>query len=324
MVQSGLLDRVVLGRGGSVFLPRRGAHLRLVGQLRRKGTSVLTTLKSPKPPRIQALARAGAIIDVIATSDPQGASLGEICRVTELNKTTAFNLLASLVTLGFIEQDKHSKRYRLGLRNLELGRIVQQRFHISHLSRPILADLCKKTQATVNLGLPDLLDFWVIDSYQGASLLHAAAYGGWRYMYHCTALGKAFLSRWDEPMRQTVYKLRGLPERTPRTITDIDALEAQLAQFRSQGYALDVGENEVGENGIARAVVNGMGDVVAAISVAGHANRLTEEYIEQIAPDVIAAANAISAALGCDDRPVNNKTKRRPSESNLLSTIIKG
>ena len=293
MVQSGLLDRVVLGRDGGVFLPRRGAHHRLVGQLRRKGTPVVTTLKSPKPPRIQALARAGAIIDVIAVSDPQGASLGEICRVTALNKTTAFNLLASLVTLGFIDQDKHSKRYRLGLRNLELGRIVQQRSHISHLSRPILADLCKKTQATVNLGLPDLL-------------------------------GKAFLSRWDEPMRQTVYKLRGLPELTPRTITDIDALEAQLAQFRSQGYALDVGENEVGENGIARAIVNGMGDVAAAISVAGHASRLTEEYMEQIAPDVIAAANAISAALGCGDRPVNNKSKRRPSESDLLSTIIKG
>ncbi len=285
---------------------------------------MVTTLKSPKPPRIQALARASAIMDVIAVSDTDGASLGEICRVTALNKTTAFNLLASLVTLGFIEQDKQSKRYRLGLRNLELGRIVQQRFHISHLSRPILADLCKRTKATVNLGLSDLLDLWVIDSYQGSSLLHATAHGGWRYMYHCTALGKAFLSQWDEPMRQTVYKLRGLPERTPRTITDVDALEGQLAQFRSQGYALDVGENEVGENGIARAIVNGMGDVVAAISVAGHANRLTEEYMGQIAPDVIAAANAISALLGCDDRPVIKKSKRRPSEGDLLSTIIKG
>ena len=54
---------------------------------------------SPKPPRIQALARASAIIDVIAAGDEDGVGLSEISRATALNKTTAFNLLASLVTL---------------------------------------------------------------------------------------------------------------------------------------------------------------------------------------------------------------------------------
>ncbi|MFQ5564739.1 MAG: IclR family transcriptional regulator [Paracoccaceae bacterium] len=271
----------------------------------------MTASKSPKPPRIQALARASAIIDVIAAGDTEGTRLGEICRVTKLNKTTAFNLLASLVVLGFVEQDKRSRRYRLGLRNLELGRIVKQRLHISHLSRPILADLCKKTNETVNLGLPDLLDLWVIDSYQGSRLLYATAYGGWRSMYHCTALGKAFLSFWDAPMRHTVYRLRGLPRLTPRTITDVDTLEAQLDRFKAQGYAVDVGENEVGVNGIARAIVDGMGDVAAAVSVAGHSSRLTEDVMEKIAPHVIAAADAISAALEHGEHPANRDSRRR-------------
>jgi DNA-binding IclR family transcriptional regulator len=256
--------------------------------------------KASKPPRIQALARASRIIDVIAEGDPGGVGLSVISRATELNRTTAFNLIASLVTLGFLEQDEHSRRYRLGLRNLELGRMVQQRLHISHLARPILADLCNKTNETVNLGLPDLLDLLVVDAYQGSRLLHATAYSGWRSLYHCTALGKAFLAQWDEPMRYTVYRLRGLPQQTPNTITDIDKLETQLARFLVQGYALDVGENEVGVNGIAAAVVNGMGEVAAAISVAGHSNRLTEDVMEQISTDVMAAAKLISAALGGD------------------------
>ena len=270
-----------------------------------------TASPSAKAPRIQSLARASAIIDVIAVSGEEGIGLSEISRATALNKTTAFNLIASLVTLRFIEQDEQSRRYRLGLRNLELGRIVQQRLHISHLARPILADLCKKTNETVNLGLPDLLDLLVVDSFQGSRLLHATAYGGWRYMYHCTALGKAFMAQWDAPMRHTVYRLCGLPRQTPRTITDIDTLEAQLAQFRAQGYALDVGENEVGVNGIARSIVNGLGEVAAAISVAGHSNRLTEDVMEQIAPDVMAAADSISAAIGCGERPDNQDTARR-------------
>jgi len=264
---------------------------------------MVTASESPKPPRIQALARASAIIDVIASGGEAGVGLSVICKTTGLNKTTAFNLLSSLVATRFIEQDQHSRYYRLGLRNLELGRIVQQRLHISHIARPILADLCKKTNETVNLGLPDLLDLLVVDSYQGSRLLHATAYHGWRSLYHCTALGKAFMSRWDEPMRHTVYRLQGLPRQTPCTITDIDTLEAQLAGFSAQGYALDVGENEVGVNGIASAIVNGLGEVAAAISVAGHSSRLTEEVMEQIAPEVTAAASLISTELGAEHQP---------------------
>ncbi len=264
---------------------------------------MVTASASRTAPRIQALARASAIIDVIAAGVEEGVGLSEISRATALNKTTAFNLIASLVTLGFLEQDEHSRRYRLGLRNLELGRIVQQRMHISHLARPVLAVLCRKTNETVNLGLPDLLDLLVVDSFQGSRQLHATAYAGWRSMYHCTALGKAMISQWDEPMRHTVYRLRGLPRQTPRTITDIDTLEANLAQFRAQGYSVDVEENEVGVNGLAASIVNGMGEVAAAISVCGPSTRLTEDVIEQIATDVTAAANSIAVAIGGSEQP---------------------
>lgn len=270
-----------------------------------------TPSASSKPPRIQSLARASAIIDVIAVGGEEGVGLSEISRTTALNKTTAFNLLASLVTLRFIEQDEQSRRYRLGLRNLELGQIVQQRLHISHLARPVLADLCKKTNETVNLGLPDLLDLLVVDSIRGSRLLHASAYAGWRSLYHCTALGKAMLAKWDEPMRRTVYRLRGLPQQTLHTITDIDSLETHLAQVLAQGYALDVEENELGVNGIATWIVNGLGEVAAAISVAGPSNRLTEDVMAQIATDVMAAANSIATAIGGGEQPADQDSRKR-------------
>jgi DNA-binding IclR family transcriptional regulator len=257
------------------------------------------------------LARASAIIDVIAVGGEEGVGLSEISRATKLNKTTAFNLIASLVALGFLEQDEHSRRYRLGLRNLELGRIVQDRLHISHLARPILTVLCRKTNETVNLGLPDLLDLLVVDSFQGSRQLHASAYAGWRSLYHCTALGKAIMAQWDAPMRRTIYSARSLPRQTPNTITEIDTLEAQLTQFQARGYALDLEENEVGVNGIATSIVNGLGEVAAAISVAGPSNRLTEEVMEQIAPDVIEAADSIAAAIGGGERSDNPDTRGR-------------
>ena len=262
-----------------------------------------TATVSTKPARIQALARASAIIDVIAVGSEEGVGLSEISRATALNKTTAFNLIASLVTLRFVEQDKQTRRYRLGMRNLELGRIVQDRLHISHLARPILAGLCRKTNETVNLGLPDRLDLLVVDSFQGSRILHATSYAGRRSLYHCTALGKSFMARWDAPMRQTIYDSCGLPQQTPNTIAEVGALEAQLTRFREQGYAVDMEENAIGVNGIASSIIDGLGEVAAAISVAGPASRLTEDAMEQMAPDVMAAANSIAVAIGGGAQP---------------------
>ena len=119
------------------------------------------------------------------------------------------------------------------------------------------------------------------------------------------------ISQWDEPLRRTVYRLRGLPRQTPNTITDIDTLEANLAQILAQGYALDVEENELGVNGIATSIFDGLGEVAAAISVCGPSNRLTEDVMEQIATDVIAAADSIAAALGSSERPDNFVSRGR-------------
>ncbi len=274
---------------------------------------MVTASAPPKPPRIQALARASAIIDVIAAGGEEGVGLLEISRATALNKTTAFNLLASLVTLRFIEQDEHSRWYRLGLRNVELGRIVQKRLHIPTLARPILMDLCNKTNETVSLGLPDLLDVFVVDSIGGSHFLHVAANPGSRSMYHCTALGKAVLAQWDEAMRRTLYRWCGLPRQTPHTITDIDTLEAQLPEILAQGYALDAEENAVGVTCIGTSIFNGFGEVAAAVSITGPSNRMTAGALDRFAMDVIAAADSITAAItmGSGEGPDNRDSRRR-------------
>ncbi len=142
--------------------------------------------------------------------------------------------------------------------------------------------------------------------------MQATAYVGSRSMYHCTALCKSVLAQWDESMRRTLYRLRGLPRLTPHAIIDIDTLEAQLPRVLARGYALDVEENEVGVHCIGTSIVNGFGEIAAAISVSGPSNRLTGDAMDDFAMDVIAAANLITAAIGCGERPDNRDSRRRP------------
>ena len=124
-------------------------------------------------------------------------------------------------------------------------------------------------------------------------------------------MGKACREQWDEPLRRNGDRVRGLPQKKPNTITDIETFEAHLTQIAARGYAIDIEENEIHVNGIAATIVNGFGEVAAAISVSGPSNRLTADFMEHIAKDVLAAASAITAAIGGGEQSRTQESKGR-------------
>jgi DNA-binding IclR family transcriptional regulator len=86
--------------------------------------------------------------------------------------------------------------------------------------------------------------------------------------------------------------------RTPRTLTDANALREELAKVRARGYAIDDEEYEVGVRSIAAPVRDDTGSSVAAVGVTGPAQRLTRNRLAIIGRHVDAAAKAISLRLG--------------------------
>lgn len=251
-----------------------------------------------KPARIQSLARADAILQAIADAPEGAARLSEICRATGLHKNTAFTLLDTLAALGLVEQERETRRYRLGLRILQLGRLVQNRLDIATLSRPALIRLCNATRETVNLAVPDLFDALVVHSFEGAFSVRATSYTGWRIHYHASALGKSMLAFFDEPTRAAVLQARPLVSLTANTITTAERLKAQLAEIRARGYSFDLEEAEIGAHAVAGPMINAFGDVVGAISVSGPASRLPVPVLEGIAGQILGEIRTIMAAIG--------------------------
>src|SRR3712207_8259036 len=78
---------------------------------------------------------------------------------------------------------------------------------------------------------------------------------GRRVHLHCTGVGKTLLAQLPRETAREIVERAGLPRRTPRTITDIDELMAQLAVISRQGYALDDGEQEAGVRSVALPVL---------------------------------------------------------------------
>lgn len=249
--------------------------------------------------RIQSLARANAILEVL---ERQGiATLTSIARQTGLNKTTAFYLIESLVGLGFAERLDQGQGFRLGLRNLELGKAAQRRMNIIDSAKPTLTKLCLATRETVNLAVPYLLDALIVESLEGTHGVRVTSYAGTRAPYHATACGKVILANFDEASRHAIYDSRGLDPITPKTLTSIAALEAQLAEIRRAGHGFDLEEMEDSAQCVAAPVFDAFGRIAGAVSVAGPKSRATVESLTAIAALIKVETAEISRRLGGGD-----------------------
>ena len=234
-------------------------------------------------PRIQSLARADAILSAVAGAPDGTARLQDLSRALELNRTTVFNLAESLVALGFLIKDRSTNRYRLGLRNIELGRAVTRRSDMLARCRPALVRICHQTGETVNLAVPHLSSALIIESYEGRHGVRATAYAGTRSAYHSSACGKALLAKLAPAVRRQIYEIAGLKRLTQRTITDIEALERDLQTVGRKGYAVEIEENEVGAFCVAMSLADPFGEPLAAISVAGVTQRMAPDTIARFA-----------------------------------------
>lgn len=86
-----------------------------------------------------------------------------------------------------------------------------------------------------------------------------------------------------------------MPPATDLSITDPDALLAELAAIRERGYAVDDGEQEVGVRCFAVPVPDA--PTPSAVSVSGPAARVTFEFGERAVPVLRRAAERITTEL---------------------------
>jgi len=243
--------------------------------------------------QVRALARGLAILTSFSLTHPE-QSLTAISTRLGLAKGTAVRLLTVLDAHGFVERAA-SERYRLGVRLFELGSIYEQTFSIEQAARPALERLAHECAQTANLGILNAGQVVHIAVVTPPRPIHFAGQVGARELVHCTGLGKALIADLPADALEAIVAEHGLPSRTPRTLTTIDALRDRLTIVRERGYATDDDESFVGLTCIAAPIRDVTGTTVAALSVSG----TTMEFAaNDYAPAVIIAAAAVSLRLG--------------------------
>lgn len=223
-------------------------------------------------------------------------SIQDIAGQLEVHHSTALRLLHTLEEARFV--DRRDGRYYLGPRIAWLGQVVLDQSDLRLVARPILEQLGSQIGETIHLGA--LLDTEVvyIDKVESTHPVRMYSQIGKPAPLHCTGVAKAIaannlslrerLRTLDQPYRQF----------TPFTRTTFEALEADFARSYEVGYVLDDREHEDSIHCIAAAIRSPSGDATSAISVAVPVHRCDRERLLSFAPELCAAAAAISTELG--------------------------
>jgi DNA-binding IclR family transcriptional regulator len=244
-------------------------------------------------PTIQVLERMFSLLDVLASAqDP--VSLKAISEKTGLHSSTAHRILNDLAIGGFVDRPQVGS-YRLGMRLLELGNLVKVRLDVRDAAIGPMRELHKLTHQPVNLSMRQGDEIVYIErSYSERSGMQVVRTVGGRAPLHLTSVGKLFLAQ-DDPLRVRAYATRtGLAGHTRNSITELAALERELAKVRRDGIARDDEELEVGVRCMAAGIHDDQDKLVAGLSISAPADRLEEAWVDRLKQ----VAAQISATLG--------------------------
>ncbi len=249
------------------------------------------------PYRIQVLDRAVTILELLWRAGA-GLSLQELSVQSGVNPNTVRRIVKALAYHRLVEEEEGTGRYRLGMKLFELGSSVVARLDVRARARPYLERLVLETGETAHLCILDRGEVLYLDKHEPMRTMRIPSEVGRRNPAYCTAVGKALLAYVPEEELEELVRQRGLRAYTRRTITTLAELKQELARVREQGYAVDNEEFEEGLKCIGAPVRDYSGRVVASISIAGPAFRLTEERIPVLAQSVMEVARELSEELG--------------------------
>jgi DNA-binding IclR family transcriptional regulator len=244
---------------------------------------------------VQSVDRAIAVLELLARNGEAGIT--EIAAELGVHKSSASRLVYTLQARELVEQNGERGPFRIGFGMLKFAGAVTGQLDYARMGGPVCTALAEQLGETVNIAVLDGDTVVNVSQAQGSSAVAAQNWVGQRTPPHATSSGKILLAAAPHESQERV--LAGdLASCAPRTITDPVRLRAALRRATEDGYATCIEELEPGLHAVAVPVFGSHGDVVAAISAAGPAYRLSQKRIPGVVDELRAASRDLSMRMG--------------------------
>lgn len=237
-------------------------------------------------------------LELLASQGP--LTVSELAKLLGFNRSAVYRFVATLRDIGYVAQEGDGK-YRTTLRMYSFGRLVVDRLEIRDLAKQVMSELSAEFGETVNLGCIENDELVVVDLVKSQKPLKSELPPGSRGVAHATALGKAILAFSNEDAISGYLKdYRFMAQRTPNTISSIEALRAELLNIKAQGFAVDDEEWAEGIRCIAVPIFDYSMQPVYSLSISGPIQRMTKTAIFQMRRRLKESTSQISKLLGFD------------------------
>jgi IclR family KDG regulon transcriptional repressor len=246
---------------------------------------------------VQSLGRAFGILEEVARHR-DGIGLADLSKRVGLHNSTTFHLVKTMVSLGYIRQEKDSKRYRVGRPLFALAASSLDEIEMVNVATPVLEDLSRETGESSHFSVRMGDAVVVIARTSGPGAFQLTDRVGVVRPAHCTALGKVILASLRPDQLKRFLERVELKPSTEKSITEIPVLLREIEDIRRSGIAFDDGEFNLEVRCVAVPVKDFTGQIIGALGISGPVWRLSIQALQGRAKIVQAAADRLSTEFG--------------------------
>lgn len=213
-------------------------------------------------------------------------TIAEVARLTGLDRATARRCLITLNRLGYAAHD--GRAYSLTVRILALGHAYLASTPLPDQIRPFLDRLAALLDESCSCSILDGTEIVYIARASQRRVMSIGLGVGSHLPATCSSMGRVLLAALPQAVLLDTLAHAELKPLTAKTLTDRDALLAEIDRVREQGYAIIDEELEMGLRSIAVPIRNTAGQVVAAINTGAQTGRVSVDRLkDEVLPQLL-------------------------------------
>jgi len=165
-------------------------------------------------------------------------TLAEMSRRLGINKTSVYRLVNTLCDHGYLQQDRRTKAYSLGIRTIPLAHSFLQKAEIVGRIKPFVDEVHKEHDLHIDVGLIQNNSIYLVyrrESKDTLAFLHFTAAGD---LYNL-ATGKAAMAYMEEDQLCQFLQRSETRHGKGRAEADPNLLRQELIETKTRGYSIN-------------------------------------------------------------------------------------
>ena len=218
------------------------------------------------------------LMDYFSIGQP-GLTLAKIHQMSGQPSNTLFRLLTTLHRCGFLEYDEKTKQYSPGIKFIRLGFMASDAMDIYKISKPYMSELKNLTNETVSLFIKRGLHKICIGTVESDHAVRYAARCGEEMPLYIGASGKVLLSRLRDQEIERIVSELGFVWEAPNADRSLEQVMEKIRFVRENGYAMSLGERQMGSAGLGVPLTDFKGNVLASFNISLPAERVHNDVL---------------------------------------------